>query len=177
MYGYGDGHYKRSQVEAQIRFPQQRSVVGYSDVDVGEGNDWILLLAHGQPRKEDVTVSPLSTMRQAAARRTENGRGAMTKKPTDLDPLVLERPAEDKTLMLEMRGDRKNDGGVGQWQCQAEDVGKYHRGSLARTMESWSESTTTCGRLGRVTSFVNTTKKPIHGQRKASGGYCERCLV
>ena len=35
------------------------------------------------------------------------GGGAQKKKPRDLEPSVLETPAEDKKLMLEIRGDSK----------------------------------------------------------------------
>ena len=68
---------------------------------VGEGTDWIQLMAQGPPSKEDVTLSLLATMRQAAEKRTEKGGGALTKKPRDLAPLILEVPTEDKQLMLE----------------------------------------------------------------------------
>ena len=63
-------------------------------------------MEEGPRRKEDVTVRLLATVRQAAEKRTERG-GAMTKKPRDLEPLVLDRPAEDKKWILEIRDDSK----------------------------------------------------------------------
>ena len=48
-------------------------------------------------------------------KKNKERRGAMTKKPRDLEPLVLESPAEDKKLVLEIRG------GLGRWPCQTED--------------------------------------------------------
>ena len=63
----------------------------------GEGNDWIQFMAQGPPREEDVTVSPLATMRQAAVKRTVQSGGVVTKKPRDLDPLVLESRRREKS--------------------------------------------------------------------------------
>ena len=73
----------------------------------GEGNDWIQLMVRGPPRKEDVTFSLLASMRQATEKRTEKGGSALRKKPRDLAPLAIETPAEDKKLILEIRGDSK----------------------------------------------------------------------
>ena len=41
----------------------------------GEENDWVQLMARGPPRKEDVTISLLASMRQATKKRTEKGGG------------------------------------------------------------------------------------------------------
>ena len=68
-----------------------------------KGKDWIRLMAQGPLRKEDVTISLLTMMRQP----TETREAAMTKQPGDLKPLVLKMPAEDKKLVLEIRRDSK----------------------------------------------------------------------
>ena len=95
----------------------------------GEGKDWIQLVAQGPPRKEDVMISLLKMMRQPTEKKPQKGGGVPKKKPKDLGPLVLELPSEDKKLML------------GQWPCQAEDVGKYCCDcpeSLLRMVGPWS---------------------------------------
>ena len=71
----------------------------------GEGNDWIQLVAQGPPRKEDVTVSLLKMMRQSTEKKKQKGGDAQREKPRDLEPLLLEMPAENKKLMLEVRRD------------------------------------------------------------------------
>ena len=99
-------------MEAQIRVPQQRSAAGYSDVEVGGRREtWMQLLAQGPLRTEDVTISLLGMMRQPTEKKTQRRGGALPslpkKEPRDLEPLVLETPAEDKKLMLEISGDSK----------------------------------------------------------------------
>ena len=63
-------------------------------------------MAQGPPRKEDV-ISPQEMMRQPTQKKPQKGRGAQKEKPRDLEPLVLEMPAEDRKLVLETRSDSK----------------------------------------------------------------------
>ena len=70
----------------------------------GEGDDWIQLMAQGPHRMEDVTSTRDD---ETSGGKIEKGGGAMTKKPRDLELPVLEMPAEDKKLMLEIRSDSK----------------------------------------------------------------------
>ena len=73
----------------------------------GEANDWIQVVTRGPLRKEDVTVRLHATMRHVAGHRKDKKSGLPTKKPRDPDPLILEEPAENKKIILEMRGDSK----------------------------------------------------------------------
>ena len=61
-------------------------------------------MAHGLARKEDVMTSLLQMMRQSTEKKPQS-KGIQKKKPRDLEPLVLEAPAEDMKLVLEIRGD------------------------------------------------------------------------
>ena len=73
----------------------------------GEGTDWVQLMTQGPPRKEDVMISLLKMMRQPTEKKPQKGGGAPKKKPRDLEPVILEMPAEEKKLMLQIRGDSK----------------------------------------------------------------------
>ena len=71
----------------------------------GGGKDWIM--AQGPLRKEDVTCSLLASMRQATAN-TEKKESTCRRRGQETWPrLLLEVPAEDKKLMLEIRRDSK----------------------------------------------------------------------
>ena len=82
-------------------------------------------MLRGAPCKENVTISLLRMMRQPTEKKTQKGEGAMTKKPRDLEPLMLEMPAEDKKLVPEISGDSKTICGMGQWSSQVENEGRY----------------------------------------------------
>ena len=90
----------------------------------GEGNDWIMLLAQRQPRKEDVIHSLLASMRQTVEKKTKANETRPAKKPRESRPLELGIP-EGKELTLEIKGDCKNDCGLRQWPCQVENEGLY----------------------------------------------------
>ena len=64
------GPSERDKMKAQIRIPEQRSAVGYSDVEVGEGKDRIQLTAERPLRKEDVMVSLLMMVGQPTEKKT-----------------------------------------------------------------------------------------------------------
>ena len=72
----------KDQVNLHQETPQPRSAVRHPDV--GEGKDWVQLMARGPPRKDEVTFQVLAMMRQLAEKRTVKGEGAMTKKTRDL---------------------------------------------------------------------------------------------
>ena len=83
-----------------------RGVQGYPDVEVGrQGKDWIQRTAQGPQGRRDVRST--RDDETSGGKRTEKGGIALTKKPRDLAPLVLEVPTEDKKLILEIRGDSK----------------------------------------------------------------------
>ena len=56
--------------------------------------------------KEDVMISLRKIMKHPMEKKRQKGRG-VKKKPRDLGPLVLEKPAGDKKLMQEIKGDSK----------------------------------------------------------------------
>ena len=97
----------------------------------GEGNDWIKLMAQQQPRKEDVVHSLLVSMRQAVEEKTKTSETRPARKKRELPPLELEVPEEGKKMTLEIKGDSKNDPGLGQRSRQVEK-----RGNLL--LEWWS---------------------------------------
>ena len=77
--------------------------MGQYDVE----KDWIQLMAQGPACKEVVTNRLVKMMRQALENKTQKGGSAMTKKPRNPEPLVLEVLAGDKKLVQEIRGDSK----------------------------------------------------------------------
>ena len=48
------------------------------------------VVAQGKPCEEDATISLPKMTRQPTEKKTQKGGSAMTKKPRDLEPLVLE---------------------------------------------------------------------------------------
>ena len=52
-------------------------------------------------------INLLQMMKQPTEKNPQKGGGAQKKKPRDLEPLVLEAPAEKEKLMLELWGDSK----------------------------------------------------------------------
>ena len=66
---------------------------------VGEGNDWINLMAQRKLRKEDVIRSLLESMEQAVEKKAEpNGTGSL---------LQLDIPEVGQSSTLEIKGDSK----------------------------------------------------------------------
>ena len=87
-------------------------------------------------------------MGQPTEKETQKGEGALTKKPRDLEPLVLEMPAEGKKLVLEIWGDSKT---IVDWvngHANFENEGRYSchfPESLVGKVGPWSGSTTMSG--------------------------------
>ena len=83
-------------MEAQIRIPQQKSAVGCSDVEMGgrrEGLDTACGTRTAlQGGRDDQPL--LKMMRQPTEMKK--------KRPRDLEILVLEKPAEDRKLTLDI---------------------------------------------------------------------------
>ena len=100
---------------------------------------------------------------------TQKGGSAVTKKPRDLEPVVLEMPAGDKKLVIQIRCDRKTNCGLGKWSGQTEKADwavhiirehnrdflyrhiglgkafKVVKKRLTQRMSSWSGVTSQCG--------------------------------
>ena len=144
---------------------RNRSAWGMATDPTNVTRCWIQLMAQGPPRIEDLTHSLLTSMRQATGKRTEKRGGVPTKKPRDLAPLVLEVPAQDNTLILEIRGDSK---AIVDW-VNGHSKRKTKEDTIASVRIScgiggivaWIFDTGSP--VGRLTSSASTTRKPIPG--------------
>ena len=58
----------------------------------GSGNDWIQKLARHLHRKDDLAIALLRMLREPKIHLEKKRGGIPSKKPRDLDPLVLEPP-------------------------------------------------------------------------------------
>ena len=91
----------------------------------GEGKDWIKLMAHQKPRREDVIRSLLESMKQAVEKKAEPNGTRPSKKPRDLLPFVLGILEACQCPTREIKGGLKNDRGLGKRSRQNENEGWY----------------------------------------------------
>ena len=118
-------------------------------------------------------MSFIRTRKLKRLQQMEEGGGAQKKKPRDLEPLVFEVPAEDKTLMLEIRDDGRT---MVDWVNGHAKLKVWESVvALAQHLlwEWWGRGVLTCGDawlVGWCASFVNTTKNLFSGLGTERGG-------
>ena len=107
----------------------------------------------------------------------QKGDGALKKTPRDVGPLVLERPAGDKKLILEIRGDSKT---IVDWVNGHAELEEVILRLPRISCCNGGAVELTCGvvwLIGRHISFVNTTKKLTSGRGKESKAVKENGLI